>query len=162
MREVFYIPEGGSVEDYSEQWKDNYSIVQVGLSPNIEEYVNNPDIAQVILIPEFKTTICPITTSSSTYFQIEYFDDFETIKDVKPEVWCQIWSKDLDNPSTEQEKIKDIPMHYEVGRKCFITDHMKLDTGWYDAQIVIKRTPTYSEVMDEKEITVWENNLEEE
>jgi len=162
MREIFYIPEGKSIDDYTSEWKDNYSIVQVGLSPNIEEYVDNPDIAQLILIPEYKTTICPVTTSSNTYFQVEYFDDFETIKDVKPEVWCHVWSKDLDNPSIEQKRALDVPMHYEVGRKCFITDHIKLDTGWYDVQIIIKRSSSFAEVMDEKEITVWEDKSEEE
>ena len=119
MREIFYIPEGKSIDDYESEWKDNYSIVQVGLSPNIEEYVNNPDIAQLILIPEYKTTICPVTTSSNTYFQVEYFDDFETIKDIKPEVWCHIWSKDLDNPSIEQEKALDVCQLHIIKRTYF-------------------------------------------
>lgn len=157
MREIFYIPEGKSIEDYESEWKDNYSVVQIGLSPNIEEYVDNPDIAQLILIPEYKTTICPVTTSSSTYFQIEYFDDFEAIKEEQAPVYLQIWSKDLDNPSIEQVKVHDMPLHYEVGRKCFISDHVRLDTGWYDVQIIVN-----NEISDEKEITVWEDKSEEE
>lgn len=157
MREIFYIPEGGIVNDYKEHWEGITSIVQVGLSANIEEYVSNPELAQLILIPEYKNLDTPRNISNLEYFQCVYFDDFETIKQEKPEVYLQVWSKNLDNPAEEHVLIQTYPMHYEVGRKCFITDHMKLSVGWYDMVVLVDKQKT-----EERTTTVYEMVLEEE
>lgn len=156
MREIFYIPEGGIVDDYSEQWKGRTSLVQVGLSANIEEYVTNPELAQFILIPEYQHMDIPRNISNQEFFTIIYWDDFETIKQEKPEATLEQWSKNLDDPTEESVHIETYPMHYEVGRNCYISNHLKLDVGWWDMVVKIDGKTKIT-----KEISVWESTEEE-
>lgn len=157
MREIYYIPEGFSVEDYKSEWENLTGEVHVGLSDNIKEYVENPSVGQLVYIPEFSFTVAPRTISNLDFWQVEYFNDFEVIKDTKPPVSMEVWTKNLDDPSEEQKLVDKYPLHYEVGRKCFISDHLRLDTGWYDIIIFVD-----GEEVDSKEATIYEKNVEEE
>ena len=40
MRIIYYVPEGESIDDYKSEWDQVVAEVHVGLSPNIEDYIN--------------------------------------------------------------------------------------------------------------------------
>ena len=99
----------------------------------------------------------PNHASNKEYFQIEYFDDFEVLKRDKAVISLQVWKKNLDNPSEEDVLVETYPCLFEVGRQIWITNHIKLDIGWYD--FVIKSD---NEEIDTHEISVYESYDEEE
>jgi len=157
MRNIFYIPKDKDINDYKSEWFNKFPEVHHGLSDNIKEYISDPSIAQEVLIPEYSGIMAPQSIGNVEFFQIEYFNDFESIKQEKSFVELEIWSKDLDDPSKEEVLVDKKPFHYEVGRRCFITDHFKLDVGWYD--FVVKVDGEQTEL---KECSVYEVILEEE
>lgn len=155
MRTVFYIPKGEKVEDYKEQWYEKTNEVHTGVSKNIEQYIKDPSVAQFVNIPEFKHMLAPISVSSSEYFQIAYVNDFDDRNNL-PQYLCEVWSKNLDNPSEQQVKLTTWIMQFDLGADFFHTDHVRLDTGWYDLIITIE-----GKEVDSHEISVYESYEEE-
>ena len=156
MRTVFYIPKGEKVEDYKDQWFGKTNEVHTGPSENIKNYIEDESVAHFIYIPEFRHIVSPINVSNKEYFQVGYVDDFVD-KNNLPQFICEVWTKNLDNPSEEQVKTDTWIMQYDIGAKFFHTDHVKLDIGWYD--FVIKSD---NEEIDTHEISVYESYDEEE
>jgi len=157
MRKVFFVPKSLNYQDYESEWKGITGIVQHGLSENIKDYVEDENKAQMVLIPEYYAILAPTHTSNADFFQIEYFDDFEVLKREYAEITCEVWKKNLDNPSLGEEMVQNLPMNFEVGRQIWITNHIKLDIGWYD--FVIKKDGVE---VDTKECSIYEFNFEEE
>jgi hypothetical protein len=157
MRKIFYVPKSKNYMDYESEWKGVTGHIQTGLSDNIEEFVDNPDVAQMILVPEYFNLEIPVHSSNKEYFQVEYYDDFEVLKKEKADITIEFWKKNLDNPSQEEILIDTYPMNYEVGRSIWISNHIKLDIGWYDC--VLKKDGVE---VDSKEMSVYEYFLEEE
>lgn len=157
MRKVFFVPKSQDYNDFKPEWEGVTGIIQHGLSDNIKEYVIDENKAQMVLIPEYYAILAPTHTSNADYFQIEYFDDFEVLKREYADITCEIWKKNLDNPSEEEKLVETLPMNFEVGRQIWITNHVKLDIGWYD--LVIKKN---GKEVDSKECSVYEYNFEEE
>ena len=157
MRRIFYIPEGHSMDDYKDQWEGQVAEVHSGLSPNIEKYIDDPEVAQFAHIPEFKHMYAPRSQSNSVYFQIAYVDDFAD-RDNLPQYMLEVWSKNLDRPSDEQIKVDTWIMQYDKGPSLFTTEHKKLDVGWYDLIVVSEE----GEEVDSHEISIYEDYDEEE
>jgi hypothetical protein len=157
MRKIFYVPKSKEISDYESEWKGVTGVVQHGISKNIEDLVDNPDAGQMILIPEYFDLNAPNHASDKEYFQVEYYDDFEVLKRDKGDITLQVWKKNLDNPSEEDILVETYPLLFEVGRQIWITNHIKLDIGWYDL-VLLKD----SEEMDSKEMSIYEYFLEEE
>lgn len=155
MRTVFYIPKGEKVEDYKSEWNGKTNEVHTGVSPNIEDYIKDDSVAQFINIPEFKHMLAPRNCSSGEYFQIAYVNDFED-RDNLPQYFCEVWTKNLDNPSEPQQKQDTWIMQYDIGAGFFHTDHVKLDIGWYD--LIVTRD---GEEVDSHEISIYESYEEE-
>ena len=155
MRTVFYIPEGEKVEDYKEQWYEKTNEVHTGISKNIEEYIDDPSVAQFVNIPEFVHMIAPINSSNAEYFQVAYVNDFDDRNNL-PQYIVEVWSKNLDRPSDEQVKTDSWIMQYDTSAGFFYTDHIRLDTGWYDL-VVTKE----GEEVDSHEISIYESYEEE-
>ena len=155
MRTVFYIPEGDEVEDYKEEWENKTAEVHTGISPNIKDYVDDPSIAQWVHIPEFKHMLAPNNESSGVYFQVAYINDFAD-RDNLPQYHCEVWTKNLDNPSEEQVKADTWIMQYDIGPNFFHTDHVRLDVGWYDLIVTLD-----GEEVDSHEISIYESYEEE-
>ena len=53
MRKIFYVPKSKDYMDYESEWKGVTGHIQTGISDNIKDFVDNPDVAQMVLIPEF-------------------------------------------------------------------------------------------------------------
>ena len=157
MRKIFYVPKSKNYMDYESEWKGVTGHIQTGISENIKDFVDNPDVAQMVLIPEYFLLGAPSHASNKEYFQIEYFDDFEVLKRDKAVISLQVWKKNLDNPSEEDILVETYPCSFEVGRQIWITNHIKLDIGWYDL-VILKD----NEEVDSREISIYEYFLEEE
>lgn len=156
MRTIFYIPAGSKVEDYKDEWFEKTNEVHCGVSENIKKYIKDPDIAQFVKIPEFKHMLAPINVSDAEYFQVGYINDFDDRNDL-PQYICEVWSKNLDNPTEPQQKVDTWFMQFDLGADFFHTDHVRLDVGWFD--LVVKKG---DEEVDTHEISVYENYSEEE
>lgn len=163
MRKIFYIPEGHKPDDYINDWEGQTNEVHTGLSENIKNYVKEPDRAGFIHVPEFKHMLAPLNESSSNYFQIAYVNDFAAVdilnNEEPPMYVLEVWTKNLDNPNEQQEKLTSHPMQFDVGAMFFHTDHFKLDVGWYDLIVVEEYN---GEELDSHEITIYEGTEEEE
>ena len=157
MRKIFYVPKSKDYMDYESEWKGVTGHIQTGISDNIKDFVDNPDVAHMVLIPEYFLLGAPNHASNKEYFQIEYFDDFEVLKRDKADISLQVWKKNLDNPSEEDVLVETYPCWFEVGRQIWITNHIKLDIGWYDL-VLLKD----NEEVDSREISIYEYFLEEE
>ena len=155
MRTIFYIPEGEDVENYKEEWYEKTSEVHTGISKNIEQYIDDPSVAQFVNIPEFKHMLAPINASNSEYFQVGYVDDFAD-RDNLPQYIVEVWSKNLDNPSDPQDKVDNWIMQFDLGANFFHTDHVRLDVGWYDLVVMNE-----NEEIDTHEISIYESYEEE-
>lgn len=157
MRKIFYVPKSKDYMDYESEWKGVTALIQTGLSESIEQFVENPEVAQMVNIPEYFNLEAPNHASDKEYFQVEYYDDFEVLKRDKADISLQVWKKNLDNPSQEDVLVETYPMNFEVGRKIWITNHIQLDIGWYDV-VLLKG----SKEIDSKEMSIYEYFLEEE
>lgn len=157
MRKIFYVPANKDIEDYKSQWDKVVTEIVHGVSENIKDYITNEEVGQLVYIPEYRVLDTPRNISNASYFQIIYFDDFESIKEEKPEVICEIWKKNLDNPSEAEVKYTQYPLHFVVGKRNWVSDHLKLPIGWFDFVIKVDGVEVES-----AECAVYEYNLEEE
>lgn len=153
MRKIYYIPKGESVESHKDEWHLKTNEVHTGLSPNIEKYIDNPDVPQFVDIPEFKHIISPKNQAKNEYFQVGYVDDFADRSEL-PQYTCEVWKKNLDRPSEPHEKIHT--WFLQFNGELFHTDHVALDIGWYD--LVIKCD---GEEVDTSEISIYYLDEEE-
>tara|TARA_R100000231_G_C5296649_1_gene156250 strand:- start:474 stop:944 length:471 start_codon:yes stop_codon:yes gene_type:complete len=156
MRYIYYIPEGESVEDHKEQWHGKTPEVHTGLSPNIESYIKDPTKPQFVEIPEYTFPIVPINAASKDFVSYKYVDDFVDVNNT-PQYIMEVWKKNLDNPSDPEVKVSQYFMQYEKVYRYFYTDHIKLETGWYN--LVFKKD---DKEIDTKEITIYDKHDEEE
>jgi len=163
MRKIFYIPEGEAVDDYKDDWYHETNEVHTGISESLKDLIKDPSKPQFVFIPEFKHMMAPINESDKSYFQVAYVNDYDYVSfnngEMVPMYLLEVWTKNLDNPSEEQEKINTFVMQFDVGAKFFHTDHIRLDTGWYDLIVVNDDT---KEEVDSHEITIYEGTTEEE
>jgi hypothetical protein len=157
VRKIFYVPAGESIDDYKPQWDGVYAEIQHGLSENTKEYIVDESVAQEILIPEYKDLDCPVNFSDREYVQIYYWDDFESIKDEKPQIILEIWSNDLNNPSAEQNLIDKHIMNWSTKGNFWESPHIKLDIGWYEMSVKVDGIESLT-----RETSVYEYYLEEE
>ena len=156
MRLIYYVPEGESIEDYKSEWDQVVAEIHTGLSPNIEDFVKDPTVAQLVEIPEFKMAFVPVNASSKDFVQYRYVDEFVD-KDDLPQYSMEVWSKNLDNPSEEKTKIDTHLLQYDNYKRHFYSEHIALRPGWYDIIFLKNR-----EEVDAKEIAIYEKNDEEE
>ena len=111
MRKLFYVPKEENIDDYKSQWENIYAEIQHGVSENTKDYIQNVNQAGVIHIPEYRMLEVPISFSDKEFIQFGYWDDFEVINQDKPEVTCEVYTNDLDNPGSEAVLINTMPMH---------------------------------------------------
>lgn len=150
MRRVYYIPEGLDIEDFKSEWEHNTNEVHHGIFPNIENYVENPDEAGWVYIPEFREMHAPANESDAAYFQIAYVDDFADRKNL-PQYVLEVWTKNLDKPSESQNKHSTHILQYDIGAGFFHTEHIRLPIGWYDLVLKLE-----DEEIQTKEISIYE------
>ena len=55
MRKIFYVPKSKDYMDYESEWKGVTALIQTGLSESIEQFVNNPEVAQMVKFIEEST-----------------------------------------------------------------------------------------------------------
>jgi len=156
VRLIYYIPEGESIDDYKQEWEQVVAEVHTGLSPNIEDFVKDPSVAQLVEIPEYRKAHVPVNAPSTEFVQYIYVDEFID-KDNMPQYSMEIWSKNLDNPSDQQNKLDTHLLQYDNHRKYFYSEHIALKPGWYD--IIFYKD---KKEMDKKEIAIYEKANEEE
>ena len=157
MRKVFYVPKNDNIDDYKSQWENIYTEIQHGVSENTKDFIDNIEVAGVINIPEYRMLDVPINFSDREFLQFKYWDDFEVIKKEKPEVICEIYTNNLDNPSSESVLINTMPMHYLEQGLHWSTDFTSLEIGWYEIVVKVDGLETES-----RETSVYEYYLEEE
>ena len=44
MRKIFYVPKSKDYMDYESEWKGVTGHIQTGISDNIKDFVDNPDV----------------------------------------------------------------------------------------------------------------------
>lgn len=157
MRKLFYVPKEENIDDYKSQWENIYAEIQHGVSENTKDYIQNVNQAGVIHIPEYRMLEVPISFSDKEFIQFGYWDDFEVINQDKPEVTCEVYTNDLDNPGSEAVLINTMPMHYLEQGLHWATDFMSLEIGWYEIVVKVNGVETES-----RETSVYEYYLEEE
>jgi hypothetical protein len=157
VRKIFYVPKEENIDEYKSQWENVYAEIQHGISENTKDLIKDVDKAGEVSIPEYRFLEVPINFSDKDYVQFNYWDDFEVIKKDKPEIISEIYTNDLDNPSSQSVLLKTLPMHYvEIGNH-WQSDFLKLDIGWYEVVIKVDGIE-----VETKETSVYEYYFEEE
>ena len=98
----------------------------------------------------------PINAASKDFVSYKYVDDFVDVNNT-PQYIMEVWKKNLDNPSDPEVKVNQYFMQYEKVYRYFYTNHIKLETGWYN--LVFKKD---DKEVDTKEITIYDKHDEEE
>ena len=150
MRTIYYVPEGQAINDYIDVWSGKTNEVHNKISENIKEYIKDIDVAQWVLIPEYKFPRLPEFVSNQDYFEYYYYDDFSYYEDF-PQYFMEVWKVNLDDPDIEPEKIDTYPMQWEKVLCKFYTNHIKLDIGWYELRFIKN-----GKLQDKDKITVYE------
>jgi hypothetical protein len=152
MRTIYYVPEGEDINDYLDVWSDRTTEVHNKVSDNIKEYIKDVDVAQWILIPEYKYARIPEFVSNQDFFEYYFYDDYAYYEDL-PQYFMEVWKIDLDDPDIEPVKIETYPMQWEKVLCKFYTNHIQLETGWYELRFVKE-----GEVQATEKITVYESH----
>ena len=94
MRKIYYVPEGQDILDYQDIWLNHTQEVHNSLSENIKEYVNDKDVAQWVLIPEYTYSEVPKLINNEEFYRYLFIDDFAVLED-NPQYVMEAWKLNL-------------------------------------------------------------------
>lgn len=152
MRKIYYVPEGQDINDYKDVWENHTTEIHTSVSENTKEYIKDKDVAQWVLIPEYKYAEVPEFISDQDYFQYYFYDDFSFYQE-DPQYKLEVWQLDLDNKDFEPFNQETHAMQWEKVLCKFYTEHIILPVGWYELKFVKDGV-----VQDTEQITVYEKH----
>lgn len=152
MRKIYYVPEGEDIDSYKDIWENHTSEIHTSISENTKEYIKDKDVAQWVLIPEYKYPKLPEFISDKDYFQYFFYDDFSYYED-EPQYVMEVWQLNLDTNDQEPFMQEWHNMQWEKVLCKFYTDHIILPVGWYELRFIKDNV-----IQAKEKITVYEQH----